>query len=105
MKRGDIFGVACTVVLCAGLVACGGAVGGSPGQATGADPSAIGTIAKYLDAYGLCTQYLEPQGAPAELKPSFMPGLKRLANGFALQLNSGHDVRANIEPVHASPPT
>lgn len=105
MKRENLFGAACTAVLCAGLVACGGGGGGVgrlPGHATGEERVAIGTIANYLDADWLFTQYLERHGVPAESKPSYMPGLKLLANGFTLQLNSGQDVQANIEQVHAA---
>ena len=102
MKTLGIKTTGLTLAVCAVIAACGG--GGStemPAKVTYSDKVAAGTVAQYTDANWLYQNYLGDYGLPSELKPSFMPAMQLLANGFVLQLKQGQDVKANIEQVHS----
>jgi hypothetical protein len=103
MKTLGIKTTSLSLITCAIIAACGG--GGSsgvePAKVSYSDKVALGTIANYTDANWLYQNYLGDYGLPSELKPSFMPAMQMLANGFVLQLKQGSDVKANIEQVHS----
>lgn len=65
------------------------------------DKVAAGTVADYTNADWLYQNYFGDYGLPEEVKPSFLPALQMLANGFVMQLKTGQDVKKNIEQVHS----
>lgn len=89
------------------LLGCGSGGGstGIPSKVSYSDTVGKGTVENYTNADWLYQNYLAEYGLPAEFKQSFMPALKMLANGFALQLNrndpkQGDDVKASVEHFH-----
>lgn len=65
-----------------------------------ADTVAAGTVQDYMNADWLFKNYFEEYGAPSDVKPDVIQALQMLANGFALQLKTGQDVKRNIEQMH-----
>lgn len=86
------------------LSACGGSEGDKtqmPASVSYAEQRAgKGAIGDYMDAEWLFKNYFEEYGVPAEAKTKFLPTLKLLANGFAVKLRRGDDVKASIEQFH-----
>lgn len=99
----------CVAKLCAlilisiAVTSCGGESdsNGNQPKVTYSDRVAAGAIENYMNADWLFQNYLGDYGVPEQVKPQFLPALKLLANGFALQLKTGQDVKTNIEQVHA----
>lgn len=83
------------------LAACGGGGSGAASKIEYSDKVAAGTVADYTNADWLYQNYFGDYGLPEEVKPSFLPALQMLANGFVMQLKTGQDVRKNIEQVHS----
>lgn len=81
------------------ISACGGDSPGSKVEYS--DKVAQGTVADYANANWLYQNYFGDYGLPEELKPSFLPALQMLANGFVMQLKTGQDVKKNIEQVNS----
>jgi Permuted papain-like amidase enzyme, YaeF/YiiX, C92 family len=102
MKTLGIKTTSLSLITCGIIAACGGGGAGvEQVKVTYSDKVALGTIANYTDANWLYQNYLGDYGLPTELKPSFLPAMQMLANGFVLQLKEGRDVKANIEQVHS----
>ena len=71
-----------------------------PPKVTYSESAGMGTVENYTNAEWLYKNYLQEYGLPEETKPMFMPAISMLANGFALQLKRGDDVKASIEHFH-----
>lgn len=95
-------------VAAAALVACGGGGESAPTSSAARiqyaqiTPVGKGRVADYLNADWLYDNYFGQMGLPPEIKSKLMVEMRRLSNGFALQLAIGDDVVSNSAHFHTT---
>jgi hypothetical protein len=91
-----------TLASCGGDSAAPKGSGAALQQAPLTQVAGKATVRDYMNADWLFSNYLEQYGVPAQTKPVFMPSLQLLANGFAVQLHRGEDVRKSVDQFHST---